>query len=45
MEKRYDEDRKLYQNKKPANKKLLYLSVLSQKLKNVLLNITQVNTW
>ena len=39
MEKRYDEDRKLYQKKKPANKKLTYLPILSQKLKNVLFSL------
>ncbi len=36
MEKRYDEDRKLYGKGKPANKKLLYLSDLSRRLRHVL---------
>ena len=45
MEKRYDEDRKLYQKKKPANKKLTYLPILSQKLKNVLFSLNQLMVW
>jgi hypothetical protein len=36
MEKRYDEDLKLFEKKKPASRKLTYLSTLSEKLKKVI---------
>ena len=35
MDKKYEEDKKLYKNGKPASKKLLFLSTVSNKLKNV----------
>lgn len=35
MEKAYDEDRKRYEKKKPANLKLVYLKTLTEELKNI----------
>lgn len=35
MEKRYDEDLKLYEKKKPASRKLTFMGMLSDRLKNV----------
>lgn len=36
MEKRYDEDLKLFEKKKPASRKLTYMSTLSERLKHVI---------
>lgn len=43
MEKRYDEDRQLYEKKKPASRKLTYLPVLSKKLRNVIFFVIEAS--
>ena len=45
MEKRYDEDRQLYEKKKPASRKLTYLPVLSKKLRNVIFLLLKLLIW
>lgn len=45
MEKRYDEDRRLYEKVKPANRKLTYLPTLTENLKHVQFHLWQILTW
>ncbi len=37
MDKKYEQDKRLYKNGKPASRKLLFLPTVSNKLKNVII--------